>query len=115
MKKKREKKEDDNLALLMKQVSEKAGLTLEEMRTRYNQFLSQTAKLSITDEELNKKTMEFLETISKKRKMKTKPPLKVTVAFNDEEARRFNAIKAKLAVESNAAVLRELLNSYKVS
>ncbi|MCJ7422650.1 hypothetical protein MUP01_00045 [Candidatus Bathyarchaeota archaeon] len=115
MRKKRDKEEEDNLTLLMKQVGERAGLTLEEMRSRYNQFLSQTAKLSITDEELDKKTREFLETISKGRKKKTKPALKVTVAFNDEEAKRFYAIKGILGAKSNAAVLRKLLNSYKVS
>jgi hypothetical protein len=114
MREKKRKKEEENLTLLLKQVGERAGLSLEEMKRRYSEFLSQTAKPSITDEELDRRVSEFLETILKGRGKKPKVALKVTVTLNAEEARRFHMIKQTLGVKSNAAVLRSILNSYKV-
>lgn len=110
--KKHKKNGEKDLDLLLKQVGEKSGLSLEEMKRRYTEFLSQTATPSISEEELEKKTKEFLETLSAGKRKVPKIALKVTVTLNEEEAKKFYTIKKAMGVKSNAAVLRELLHSH---
>ena len=114
MKNKKVKKEEEDITSLLKQVGEKAGLSVEEMVRRYNEFLSQTATSSISDEELDRRVKDFLETISKGKRKEARVALKVTVTLSEDEAKKFFVIKEAIGAKSNAAVLREVLHSYRV-
>jgi hypothetical protein len=105
--------QEKRLTLLLRQVGEKAGLSPEEMRRRYDDFLSQVAKPSLSNEELDKRTKEFVTFVLKGKRKPTEKPLKVTVSMNQEEAVKFQRLKARFAVKSNASVFRRLLSETK--
>lgn len=105
--------EERRLTSLLKEVGERAGLSLEEMKRRYSDFLSQIAKQSITDKELERRTDEFVAYLLKGKKKTVRSYLKVTVSLNEEEAKVFYRIKAHLGAKSNASVFRRLLSDAK--